>query len=51
VGEENLLDDTIDAAEAYGEVPARRLISFNEYDGPVFSLRFGGGYLYDYVTY
>lgn len=46
-----LIDDTIDAAEAYGEVPARRLIRFNEYEGPWFSLRVGGGYLYDYVTY
>src|SRR5262245_28527431 len=44
------IDDTIDASEA-DKAPRRKLISWNEYDGPYFSLRVGGGYLYDYAEY
>jgi phosphate-selective porin OprO/OprP len=45
------LDDTIEAGEAEVEVPARRLIRWNEYEGPFFTFRFGGGLLYEYAAY
>jgi phosphate-selective porin OprO and OprP len=44
-------DDTLDAAEADGDEPRRRLVSWNEYEGPYFTLRVGGGFLYDYSGY
>lgn len=40
----------MEAAEADGDVP-RRIISFNDYEWRGFSLRWGGGFLYDYTTY
>lgn len=45
------IDDTADAAEADGDAPRRKLIRWNEYEGPYFSIRVGGGLLYDYVAY
>jgi phosphate-selective porin OprO/OprP len=45
------IDDTADAAEADGDIPRRRLISWNEYEGPYFTVRVGGGLLFDAVTY
>jgi phosphate-selective porin OprO/OprP len=45
------LDETINAGEAYGEPPARRLVKWNEYESPFFTIRAGGGYLYDYVSF
>jgi len=45
------LDNTIDAGEADNASPARSLVKWNEYEGPFFTLRFGGGWLYDYATY
>jgi phosphate-selective porin OprO/OprP len=45
------IDETITAGEAENEPPARRLVKWNEYDGPLFSVRVGGGYLYEYATY
>lgn len=44
------LDDTLDAAEADGQ-PRRQLVRWNEYEGPYFTLRVGGGFLYDYAAY
>src|SRR5262245_14800879 len=44
------IEDTIDASEA-DKAPRRQLIHWNEYDGPYFSIRVGGGYLYDYAAY
>ncbi len=41
----------MEAGEADAEVPRRRMVSWNEYDGPVSSLRFGYGFLVDYATY
>jgi phosphate-selective porin OprO/OprP len=41
--------DTMDASES--DAPARRLVRFNEYEGPAGSIRLGFGFLYDYVTY
>jgi phosphate-selective porin OprO/OprP len=43
------IDDTMTAAE--GDAPARRLISFNEFEGPLGSMRVGFGALFDYVSY
>lgn len=43
--------DTIGAAEADGPEPRRQLVSWNEYEGPYFTARVGGGFLYDYVAY
>jgi phosphate-selective porin OprO/OprP len=45
------LDNTIDAGEAENPTPVRRLISWNEYDAKLFSIRVGGGILYDYASY
>jgi phosphate-selective porin OprO/OprP len=42
---------TMEAAEADGDLPKRSLIAFNEYEGKRFSLRWGGGVLFDYSTY
>ena len=44
-------DDTIEAGEADAETPRRRLIRWNEYEGPLFTLRVGGGVLYDYAAF
>jgi phosphate-selective porin OprO/OprP len=40
----------VEAAEADGDMP-RRIVSFNEYEWRGFSLRWGGGFLYDYSSY
>ena len=44
-------DDTIEAGEADAEVPRRRLINWNEYEGPFFTIRMGAGVLYDYASF
>lgn len=43
--------DTLDAAEADGDVAGRKLTSWNEFKGPYFTARLGGGLLVDYVAY
>jgi phosphate-selective porin OprO/OprP len=45
------INTTIDAAEADGDEPKRKLINWNEYDGPFFTARLGGGFLYDFSSY
>jgi phosphate-selective porin OprO/OprP len=45
------IDDTMEAGEAEAEVPRRRLVNFNEYEGPIGSIRVGFGFLTDYATY
>jgi phosphate-selective porin OprO/OprP len=47
----SIVDAPLEAAGADGDVPRRKLIGWNEYDGPVFSARLGGGFLYDYSGY
>jgi phosphate-selective porin OprO/OprP len=42
---------TLDAAEADDPGPRRKLVSWNEYEGPYFTARLGAGLLYDYVAY
>jgi len=44
-------DDTIEAGESEAEAPRRRLVRWNEYEGPFFTLRAGGGVLYDFAAY
>jgi phosphate-selective porin OprO/OprP len=48
--EDPTISTTIDAAEADGDLP-KPLFTFNEYQWKRFSLRWGGGLLYDYATY
>jgi len=46
------INDTIDAAESDGDMPKESAIrNFNEYEFKRFSLRWGGGFLWDYATY
>jgi phosphate-selective porin OprO/OprP len=45
------IDDEIDALESYNLKSPRRLVKWNEYEGPAFTIRVGGGYLYDYVSF
>ena len=42
--------DTLAAGEAEEE-PTRKLVSFNEYEGKYFTIRVGGGFLYEYAAY
>lgn len=44
-------DDTIEAGEANAETPRRQLIRWNEYEGPFFTIRVGGGVLFDYGAF
>lgn len=39
------------AGESDNDAPKRQLVKWNEYQGPKFSIRVGGGFLVDYVTY
>ncbi len=41
------IDDTITAGEAENEAAARKLVNWNEYQGPLGSIRFGFGFLWD----
>lgn len=45
------LDTTLEAGEAGGEEPVRRLINFNEFDGKYLTLRVGGGFLYEFGAF
>ena len=45
------LTTQMEAGEAYAQGPRRQLVKWNEYQGPNFSIRVGGGFLVDYVTY
>jgi phosphate-selective porin OprO and OprP len=41
----------MEAGESEADVPARQFVEWNEYQGPFSTLRFGGGFLYDYAAY
>ena len=41
----------MEAGESDADDPARQFVSWNEYEGPFSTLRFGGGFLYDYAAY
>src|SRR5262245_4447820 len=45
------ITDTIDAAETDGEGPGPKVVKWNEYQGPHFTVRVGGGFLYDFAAY
>lgn len=46
------LDDTIEAGEADAVEPRRRkMVRWNEYEGPYFTIRAGGGVLFEGATY
>jgi phosphate-selective porin OprO/OprP len=48
---EAAVNATMEAGESDADVPARRFVRWNEYEGPFSTLRFGGGFLYDYAAY
>src|SRR5689334_12437753 len=43
--------DTTSDDDPEHEGPKRKLVKWNEYDGPVTTARFGFGFLTDYATY
>src|SRR5262245_54558111 len=45
------LDDTLEAGDDEVAEPVRRLVNWNEYDGRLFSIRMGGGALYEYAAF
>src|SRR5512145_176363 len=45
------LDDTLVAGHDEVPQPVRKLIDWNQYDGPLFSLNIGGGFLYEYAAF
>jgi phosphate-selective porin OprO and OprP len=48
---DSTIDTTVGAGEADAEQPRRQLVKWNEYDGPVSTIRFGFGFGYDLATY
>jgi len=48
---QSTVDDTVEAGEAEAAEPRRKLVSWNEYEGRFFTIRFGGSVLYDYAAY
>ncbi|HWY69203.1 MAG TPA: porin [Terriglobales bacterium] len=47
---DSTLENTVDAAES-DDGPRRQLVHFNEYHGPYFTIRVGGGFLYEADAY
>jgi phosphate-selective porin OprO/OprP len=45
------VDETLEAGEALAKPPRRDLVKWNHYEGPYFTIRVGGGLLYDTVMY
>ena len=45
------IDIETDAAEASGDLPKSSFVKFNHYEWKYFSLRWGGGFLWDYSAY
>jgi phosphate-selective porin OprO/OprP len=48
---EAAVNATMVAGESEADEPARQFVRWNEFEGPVSTLRFGGGFLYDYAWY
>src|SRR6187401_1637358 len=48
---EAAVDDGIQAGESDADAPARQFVKWNQYEGPISTLRFGGVLLYDYAAY
>jgi phosphate-selective porin OprO/OprP len=45
------VDTTLEAGDADAEEPRRKLVKWNEYDGPISTLRIGMGFLLDFASY
>ena len=45
------IDSTSEAGEADAVAPKRQMVSWNQYDGPISSLRFGYGFVWDIASY
>jgi len=45
------LENTLEAGESSVELPRRKLVRWNEFDGPLTTLRFGAGFLYEIAGY
>ena len=45
------VDTTLDAGEEDAVKPKRKMVKWNEYDGPVSTLRFGYHFMYDFASY
>jgi hypothetical protein len=41
----------MEAGESDADTPARQFVKWNEYEGPISTLRFGCALLYDYAAY
>jgi phosphate-selective porin OprO/OprP len=48
---ESTIDTTVGAGDADAEEPKRKFVKWNEYDGPISTLRFGYGFLVDFAAY
>src|SRR5262249_11290539 len=48
---DSTIDRVVEADEGELETPSRRLVKWNEYDGPISTLRFGFGFLTDGNAY
>src|SRR5262245_14097253 len=48
---EAAVDAPMVAGESEADEPARQFVRWNEFEGPISTLRFGGGFLYDYAWY
>jgi phosphate-selective porin OprO/OprP len=51
VAQDTTLADGVSAGEAESDPPRRRMVKWNQYDGPLFTLQVGAGFLVDYATY
>ena len=51
LGQQQASIDTTANGDPENEQPKRRLVKWNQYDGPVTTVRFGFGFLTDYATY
>jgi hypothetical protein len=51
IARDTTLATELSAGESAAEVPRRRMVSWNEYEGHFFTLRVGAGFLVDYATY
>ena len=48
---EAAVNATMVAGESEADAPARQFVRWNQYEGPISTLSFGGGFLYDYAAY
>lgn len=48
---ESTLERTLEAGESGVQEPRRKLVRWNEFDGPFSTLKFGAGILYEYAAY